>query len=185
MTDLLTVSELENFEDKNGNGSYAAAFGHDDLIMTFVQLPLLKNTTKYKDFMEEWEIDMKATGKWAELEKEETEKRKLETLKQVADMMANVLQRKRNSMNIPQTVQVPIKQQYNPVHYNPVPVQQQQINPFMKQSIEMPMQSVQSSFDSLYSNNIYSSMMNGIDDSLYGGIGQQTDPMLARFRQFS
>ena len=184
ITDLLTVSELENFEDKNGNGSYAAAFGHDDLIMTFIQLPLLKNTTKYKDFMEEWEIDMKATGKWAELEKEQAKKKKLETLKQVADMMANVLQRKRNNMDVPQTVQVPIKQQYNPVPYNPVPIQQPQINPFMKQSVEMPMQSAQS-LDSLYSNNIYSSMMNGIDDSLYGGIGQQTDPMLARFRQFS
>ena len=95
MTDLLTVSELENFEDKNGNGSYAAAYGHDDLIMTFVQIPLLKNTTRYKDFMEEWEIEMRATGKWEEIEKEESEMKKLDMLKKIADMMSNVLQKKK------------------------------------------------------------------------------------------
>ena len=53
--DLVTVGELENFEDKNGNGSYRASYGHDDLIMTFVQLPMLKQTAKYKDIMEEYE----------------------------------------------------------------------------------------------------------------------------------
>lgn len=57
--DLLTISELENFEDKNGNGRYAAAYGHDDLIMTFCQLPMVKNTPKYKDFMEEYELATK------------------------------------------------------------------------------------------------------------------------------
>ena len=41
-------------EDKNGNGSYKAAYGHDDIIMTFCQLPLLKQTPRYKDFMEEY-----------------------------------------------------------------------------------------------------------------------------------
>lgn len=100
ITDLLTVSELENFEDKNGNGSYAAAYGHDDLIMTFVQLPLLKNTTKYKDFMEEWEIEMKATGQWEQIEKEESEMKKLDMLKKIADMMSNVLQKKKEEKQI-------------------------------------------------------------------------------------
>lgn len=95
ITDLLTVSELENFEDKNGNGSYAASFGHDDLIMTFIQLPLLKNTTKYKDFMEEWEITMKATGKWDAIMKEEQEQKKIENLKKVAEIMSQVLQRRK------------------------------------------------------------------------------------------
>lgn len=52
--DLLTVGELENFEDKNGNGSYKAAYGHDDVIMTFVQLPMLKQTARYKDFISEY-----------------------------------------------------------------------------------------------------------------------------------
>ena len=95
MTDLLTVSELENFEDKNGNGSYAAAYGHDDLIMTFVQLPLLKNTTKYKDFIEEWEITMRATGQWDAIMKEEEEQKKIASLKKIAEIMGQVLDSRR------------------------------------------------------------------------------------------
>ncbi len=55
INDLITVGELENFEDKNGNGSYKASYGHDDIIMTFVQIPLLVQTPKYKDLMEEYE----------------------------------------------------------------------------------------------------------------------------------
>lgn len=55
-SDLITVSELENFEDKTGNGSYKASYGHDDLIMTFCQIPMLKETVKYSNFIE----DMKA-----------------------------------------------------------------------------------------------------------------------------
>ena len=53
--DLITINELENFEDKNGNGSYKASFGHDDSIMTFVQLPMIMQTPKYKNLMEEFE----------------------------------------------------------------------------------------------------------------------------------
>lgn len=105
ITDLLTVSELENFEDKNGNGSYAAAYGHDDLIMTFVQLPLLKNTTKYKDFMEEWEISMRASGRWEEIEKEEMQSRKLDALKKIAEALGQVLDNRR--MKKEQTVTIP------------------------------------------------------------------------------
>lgn len=101
MTDLLTISELENFEDKNGNGSYAASIGHDDLIMTFVQLPLLKNTTKYKDFIEEWELQMRATGRWQEIEEEEMQTRKLEALKKIADALGNVLQNRKMKKDTP------------------------------------------------------------------------------------
>ena len=56
LTDIVTVGELENFEDKNGNGTYKASYGHDDIIMTFAQLPMLKQTAKYKDFISEYEI---------------------------------------------------------------------------------------------------------------------------------
>lgn len=53
ITDLVTVSELENFEDLNGSGSYKASYGHDDLIMTFCQIPMLENTGKFKDLIED------------------------------------------------------------------------------------------------------------------------------------
>jgi hypothetical protein len=56
ITDLVTIGEIENFEDKNGNGSYKASYGHDDIIMTLCQIPMLKNTPKYKDFVEELEL---------------------------------------------------------------------------------------------------------------------------------
>jgi hypothetical protein len=53
--DYFTISEIENFEDKNGNGSYAASYGHDDLVMTLVQIPMLQQTPKYKSFCEDFE----------------------------------------------------------------------------------------------------------------------------------
>lgn len=56
--DLVTVGELENFEDKNGSGTYKASFGHDDNIMTFVQIPMLKQTPKWKDWVEEYELHL-------------------------------------------------------------------------------------------------------------------------------
>ena len=55
-TDMITINEIENFEDKNGNGSYKASYGHDDIIMTFVQLPMIQQTSKYKNIMEELEV---------------------------------------------------------------------------------------------------------------------------------
>ena len=67
-TDLITIGELENFEDKNGNGSYKASFGHDDSIMTFVQLPMLMQTDKYKNLLEDFEaskIDNKINSQWS------------------------------------------------------------------------------------------------------------------------
>ena len=55
--DLVTIGELENFEDKNDTGTYKASFGHDDNIMTFVQIPMLKQTAKWKDWCEEYELN--------------------------------------------------------------------------------------------------------------------------------
>jgi len=53
--DFFTISEIENFEDKNGNGSYEASYGHDDIVMTLAQIPMLQQTAKYKQFCEELE----------------------------------------------------------------------------------------------------------------------------------
>ena len=36
--------------------SVQASYGHDDIVMTLCQLPMLKNTPKYKDFVEEFEL---------------------------------------------------------------------------------------------------------------------------------
>lgn len=57
LIDLITVGELENFEDKNGNGHYKASYGHDDIIMTSVQIPMIKQTVKYKDIIEDFEMN--------------------------------------------------------------------------------------------------------------------------------
>lgn len=51
--DLVQIAELENFEDKSGSGSYKASYGHDDMMMTLVQLPMVKQTAKYKEFIQE------------------------------------------------------------------------------------------------------------------------------------
>jgi hypothetical protein len=55
INDLVTSGELENFEDKNGNGVFKASYGHDDLIMTLVQIPMLRETPSFKELMEEFE----------------------------------------------------------------------------------------------------------------------------------
>lgn len=186
ITDLLTVSELENFEDKNGNGSYAAAYGHDDLIMTFVQLPLLKNTTKYKDFIEEWEIEMKATGQWEQIEKEESEMKKLDMLKKIADMMANVLQKRKeekqvtvslNNRNLPTATAVNSSDIYREVQSNAstsIPNMYTMYNTSMQQGLP-------SMNDFYWSPNGY-----GNEPSIYDMPGQYNqDPLRARFRQFN
>lgn len=51
--DYFTISEIENFEDKNGSGSYAASYGHDDIVMTLVQIPMLQQTARYKSLLED------------------------------------------------------------------------------------------------------------------------------------
>lgn len=56
LNDLITVGELENFEDKNGNGSYKASYGHDDNIMTCCQIPMARETAAWKSWIEEYEL---------------------------------------------------------------------------------------------------------------------------------
>ena len=51
----ITISQIETFEDKNGNGSYKASSGHDDVIMTYVQIPLVQQQPRYKDLLEDLE----------------------------------------------------------------------------------------------------------------------------------
>ena len=46
--------ELNNFTD-SGNGHYAAAFGHDDMVMTEVQLTFVRNTLQYKWLKDDFE----------------------------------------------------------------------------------------------------------------------------------
>ena len=53
--DVESIIEIENFEDKNGTGSYQAAEGHDDSVMTLCQIPMLLQTPKYKEFIEDIE----------------------------------------------------------------------------------------------------------------------------------
>lgn len=48
------LGELRNFSDKLGNGVYAAAFGHDDLIMSQLQLELIRDTIQYKLLIEDY-----------------------------------------------------------------------------------------------------------------------------------
>lgn len=46
--------ELNNFSD-NGNGKYAAAFGHDDMVMAEVQLTFVRETLQYKLLKDDFE----------------------------------------------------------------------------------------------------------------------------------
>jgi hypothetical protein len=48
------LTELNNFTDK-GNGTYAASFGHDDMVMTEVQLTFVRQTLQYKLLRDEFE----------------------------------------------------------------------------------------------------------------------------------
>lgn len=47
--------ELNNFSDINGNGKYAAAFGHDDMVMAEIQLTFVRETLQYKLLKDEFE----------------------------------------------------------------------------------------------------------------------------------
>ena len=46
-------SELFNFSDQNGNGVYKASYGHDDMVMTEVQVELARETESFKNMLEE------------------------------------------------------------------------------------------------------------------------------------
>lgn len=49
------VYELQNFCDNKGNGHYEASFGHDDMIMTAVQLEFVKKELQYTLLREAYE----------------------------------------------------------------------------------------------------------------------------------
>ncbi len=48
-------AQMENFADKKNNGSYEALTGHDDLMMTHVQLMAVTDTVEFKMFIDEIE----------------------------------------------------------------------------------------------------------------------------------
>ena len=48
------LDELRHFVDKNGNGTYEASFGHDDLVMSQIQLPLTKQSLQFKNLVDEY-----------------------------------------------------------------------------------------------------------------------------------
>lgn len=52
VNDLNTAIEIQNFEDKNNNGSFEAIYGHDDIVMTMVQIPEVEKTLRFKNLME-------------------------------------------------------------------------------------------------------------------------------------
>lgn len=52
--------ELNNFSD-NGNGKFAAAFGHDDMVMAEVQLTFVRETLQYKLLKDEFEAGANIT----------------------------------------------------------------------------------------------------------------------------
>ena len=54
--DISAIAELEAFEDKTGKGHYKASYGHDDIIMTCVQIPRLMDTARFKTIIEEMSV---------------------------------------------------------------------------------------------------------------------------------
>ena len=52
------ITQMENFSDLNGNGSYEATYGHDDIIMAEVQQAALMQTLKYKLLQESFESSL-------------------------------------------------------------------------------------------------------------------------------
>lgn len=53
----LFMVELEKFCD-SGNGKYSASYGHDDMVMTMIQLEFVKNTLQYKFLKESFEASI-------------------------------------------------------------------------------------------------------------------------------
>ncbi len=48
--------EISNFCDSKGNNTYAASFGHDDVVMAQMQLVCVKQTTQWKNLLDEYSI---------------------------------------------------------------------------------------------------------------------------------
>lgn len=49
---LQFLSQLSNFSDSKGNGTYAACFGHDDLVMAQLQMVFVRENPQYKALCE-------------------------------------------------------------------------------------------------------------------------------------
>jgi hypothetical protein len=52
VNDLNTAIEIQNFEDKNNNGSFEAIYGHDDIVMTMVQIPEVEKTLRFQSLID-------------------------------------------------------------------------------------------------------------------------------------
>lgn len=52
VNDLNTAIEIQNFEDKNNNGSFEAIYGHDDIVMTMTQIPEVEKTLRFQNLLE-------------------------------------------------------------------------------------------------------------------------------------
>lgn len=52
VNDLNTAIEIQNFEDKNNNGSFEAIYGHDDIVMTLTQIPEVEKTLRFQNLLE-------------------------------------------------------------------------------------------------------------------------------------
>lgn len=52
VNDLNTAIEIQNFEDKNNNGSFEAIYGHDDIVMTLVQVPEVEKSLRFQNLIE-------------------------------------------------------------------------------------------------------------------------------------
>lgn len=52
VNDLSTAIEIQNFEDKNNNGSFEAIYGHDDIVMTLTQIPEVEKTLRFQNLIE-------------------------------------------------------------------------------------------------------------------------------------
>lgn len=56
-TDVAFNGELRQFGDKNGNGTYAALLGHDDMVMSQIQLELAMESLQFKFLLEKFEMN--------------------------------------------------------------------------------------------------------------------------------
>ena len=50
---LFTI-EIENFCDNKGTGTYAASFGHDDVVMAQIQIMFVKQSLQWKNLLSEY-----------------------------------------------------------------------------------------------------------------------------------
>lgn len=57
------LTQMENFSDVKGNGSYEASYGHDDIIMAEVQQAALMQTLKFKLLQELFEGELQRDNK--------------------------------------------------------------------------------------------------------------------------